>query len=112
MESGHLRGFNNSVKGRLSAPLRNGEKPLLKGALFCVFNGNWTRQRLPVNENYEKSPVFAGFSGLGPSSGLCGVPIKKFSLKAAFKGPLISLLKTEFSDETRTILAGTFNIQM
>jgi hypothetical protein len=77
-----------------------------------VFNGNSTRQRLSVNENYEKSPVFAGFSGLGPSSGWCDVSIKKFSLKAAFNGPLISLLKTEFSDENRTILAGTFNIQM
>ena len=36
---GHLRGFKNSIKRHLSAPLRNGGKPLLKGALFVFEKG-------------------------------------------------------------------------
>ena len=68
MEIGHLRGFNNSVKRRLSAPLRNGWKPLLKGALF-VFEKGAAPQLPPQLRRWgaqlEKTRYLQGFFNRG-----------------------------------------------
>lgn len=65
MEIGHLRDFNNSVKWRLSAPLRNGWKPLLKGALFVFEKG--AAPQLPPQlrrwgRNWRKPAIYKVFS--------------------------------------------------
>lgn len=76
MEIGHLRGFNNSVKWRLSAPLRNGRKPDLKGALFVCLMGTRRGRGCRLMRTTKKARYLQVFRALGHQAGGAMFPLK------------------------------------